>query len=64
MEVTKCDICKKNIKSAPVRASFVSDLKLNRIELCEKCGIPITEFFVKNKLIKNKKQFNHLKQNA
>ena len=52
MRITKCDLCKKNIKGEPVMAGrgFFS-----RTELCEKCGVPILKFLKKNKFLKNEK---------
>lgn len=50
--VIKCDICKKAVKddSITVSRGFGS-----RIELCEKCGLPIIKFLRKHKLIKLEK---------
>lgn len=53
MFVTKCDLCKKNIKGKPVIAGFGI---LDRIELCEKCGASILKFLKKKKLIKPEKK--------
>jgi len=52
MTMTKCDICKKAIKddSITVSRGFGS-----RVELCQKCGIPVIKFLKRKKLIKPEK---------
>jgi len=55
MIITKCDLCKKNIKNEPVIAGVGF---FPKVELCEKCGKPIRNFLKKHKFIetdKNKK---------
>ncbi|MFZ2603815.1 MAG: hypothetical protein WAX79_07450 [Candidatus Omnitrophota bacterium] len=49
MTITKCDLCKKKIMGKAVEASFGYR---NRIELCDKCGLPVLSFLKKNKLFK------------
>jgi len=48
MKVTKCDLCKREIKGEPVTAGIGF---FQRVELCEKCGAPILRFLRKHKLI-------------
>lgn len=48
MMVTKCDLCKKEIKNEQVTAGFA----YSRKELCQNCGIPILKFLEKHKFIK------------
>ena len=49
MMFSKCDLCKEVIKNEPIMAGIGF---LSRIELCEKCGKPITTFLKKHRLIK------------
>jgi hypothetical protein len=50
MEITKCDLCEKKIRERPyVSAGWGYE---NKAQLCKKCGEPILEFLVKNKLLK------------
>ena len=53
MRVTKCDLCKKEIKKGdkPVHVYFEF---YNDKELCEKCGDPILKFLKNKKLFKEK----------
>ena len=51
MHITKCDICKKQIKEEPI---IVGANYWEKKELCEKCGAPILRFLKKHKLIKRK----------
>lgn len=51
MLVTKCDSCKKLIKDDK---SIIAGIGFSRVELCEKCGAPISKFLEKNKLIELK----------
>jgi len=58
MRVTKCDLCKKNIKDAPIIAGVGF---FPNAELCERCGKPIKNFLERHKFIKiekNKKYVN------
>jgi len=48
MIIRKCDLCKKKITGEPVIAGTGF---LSRIELCEKCGLPILKFLRKYKFI-------------
>jgi len=52
MRVTKCDLCKKDIKDKPIVAGigFFPD-----VELCEKCGKPIKDFLKKHNFVKEEK---------
>jgi uncharacterized OB-fold protein len=52
MRVTKCDLCKKQIKGEPVTAGRGF---FPKTELCEKCGAPILRFLEKHKFIKSEK---------
>ncbi|MDP3764159.1 MAG: hypothetical protein Q8Q95_00895 [bacterium] len=49
MRVTKCDLCKKNIKGEPIIAGYGF---WHRSELCQHCGIPVFDFLKNNKLVK------------
>ncbi|KKQ23479.1 MAG: hypothetical protein US35_C0004G0012 [Parcubacteria group bacterium GW2011_GWA2_37_10] len=53
MNVSKCDLCKKEIKGQPltVGRGFFHDVK----EICDDCGKPVLEFLRKNKFIKEEK---------
>lgn len=56
MRVTKCDLCKKEIKGESVTAGVGF---FPKAELCQKCGAPILNFLRRYKFIKakeNKKQ--------
>jgi len=55
MRITKCDICKKQIKGKPVTAGLGFFLN---VELCEKCGASILKFLKKHKFIKPKRAKN------
>ena len=55
MRITKCDLCKKQIKGDSVTAGFGF---LQRAELCQKCGSSILIFLKKRKLIESKKEVN------
>lgn len=52
MIITKCDLCKKDIKNEPITASIGF---FPKVELCEKCGKPIRNFLRKHKFIEIKK---------
>jgi hypothetical protein len=52
MRITKCDICKKQIKGKSIIVGFGF---LPMVEFCEKCGAPILKFLKKHKFIKPEK---------
>lgn len=52
MRITKCDLCKKEIKKEPITAGVGF---FPKAELCEKCGGSILRFLKKNKFIKENK---------
>jgi len=52
MRVTKCDLCKRNVKGEPVTAGIGF---FPTVELCEKCGYPILKFLKKHKFQESKK---------
>ena len=53
MMLTKCDLCRKNIKGEPIMAGQgYSD----RVDLCEPCGSPVLDFLKKHKLIEQDRQ--------
>lgn len=61
MQVTKCDICKKEInreKSAKVRIVWegANLSAFNSFEICEKCSKPVAKFLKDKKLIKEDKK--------
>ena len=54
MNITKCDICKKNLKDESVRAGFSF---FGAKDFCLSCGKPILDFLKKHKFInKNNKR--------
>jgi len=53
MRITKCDLCKKQIKNDSITVGFGL---LQRTELCKKCGFSILTFLKKRKLIETKKE--------
>ncbi len=53
MRVTKCDLCKKEIKERPVNVRFGG---YENAEFCEECCSPILEFLKKHKFIKDEKK--------
>lgn len=55
MRVTKCDLCKKKIKSKPITAGVGF---FPNAELCERCGAPILKFLKRHKFIESKKVKN------
>ena len=52
MNLTKCDICKKNLKGKSVKAGTGL---FGGNDFCFKCGKPILDFLKKHKLIKEEK---------
>lgn len=52
MFITKCDLCKKEIKERPVNVRFGG---YENAEFCEECCSPILEFLKKHKFIKDEK---------
>jgi hypothetical protein len=62
MLVTRCDICKKDIKdhvhgiNVGVRGSF------STFACCEKCGKPVKTFLQKHKLIEKERDRNQIKK--
>jgi len=52
MFISKCDVCKKEIKKDRIDVRFSS---FGSAEFCDKCGLPILKFLKKNKLIKEEK---------
>ncbi|MDO8486132.1 MAG: hypothetical protein Q7S77_00310 [Candidatus Staskawiczbacteria bacterium] len=53
MRITKCDLCKKEIKDNSVTAGIGLWPKA---ELCQDCGSPILKFLKKHKFIKDEKK--------
>lgn len=58
MMITKCDLCKKEIKNEKVTAGF----GFSRKELCQNCGLPILDFLKKHKFIESEKTKNKFKK--
>jgi len=56
MLVTKCDICKKEIKKEAVFVSVGGSLLSNNQSFCLKCGQPVVNFLGKVNKDKNGKQ--------
>jgi hypothetical protein len=52
MRISKCDLCKKEIKKEPIIAGRGF---FPQVELCERCGAPILKFLKKHKFIKLEK---------
>lgn len=50
--ITKCDLCKKEIKKDPITAGVAF---FPRFQFCDKCGAPIFSFLKKKKLIEEDK---------
>lgn len=57
MRVTKCDLCKREIKDKVIHADVGY---LNSAELCGECGLPILKFLKKNKFLKEEKNKSKL----
>ncbi|OGN14889.1 MAG: hypothetical protein A3J47_02725 [Candidatus Yanofskybacteria bacterium RIFCSPHIGHO2_02_FULL_43_22] len=59
MFVTKCDICKKEIKGNVVVAG--ADGMLSRQTFCQKCGKPVLSFLnkIKKSKVNKKKHMNN-----
>ncbi|MEK7501099.1 MAG: hypothetical protein AAB642_03170 [Patescibacteria group bacterium] len=55
MRVTKCDLCRKDIKDQPVTAGF-GFFSSSGAELCRKCGGPILSFLRKHKFIDEERE--------
>ena len=55
MKISKCDLCKKVIKSEPIVAGIGY---FPKTELCEKCGDSIVRFLAKHKFIDEQKLKN------
>jgi len=55
MRITKCDLCKKNIKGEAITAGTGF---FPKAELCEKCGMPIIRFLKKNNFLETNKKYN------
>ncbi len=51
MKITKCDLCKKQIKKGDKTINVYYGFYNNR-ELCEKCGKPVLKFLKNKKLLK------------
>ena len=58
MRISKCDLCKKRIKGEPITAGFGF---FPKVELCEKCGLPILRFLKKHKVIKEETNKSRIK---
>lgn len=56
MNITKCDICKKNVAREDIIRAQGKDAGFSFFEFCEKCGKPITKFLISKKLIDIKRQ--------
>jgi DNA-directed RNA polymerase subunit RPC12/RpoP len=57
MNITKCDICKKEIKAYAEEISVSPLGKLSTFSFCADCGKPVMKFLEKNRLgekVKNK----------
>jgi len=49
MRISKCDVCKKEVKRGK---SIDISMGLNFYEFCSDCAAPVFKFLVKHKLIK------------
>jgi hypothetical protein len=54
MNITKCDICKKDTKGKWVAAG--TGFFHHSIEVCYDCGSPIVQFLKKHKIIEEKNE--------
>ena len=54
MNITKCDICKKDTKGEYIVAGI--GFFHNKIEACYACATPIVAFLKKHKVIKEEKK--------
>ncbi len=54
MNIRKCDICKKNLKSEPITAGVGL---FRHKDFCLSCGKPILDFLKKHKLLEEEKDF-------
>ena len=56
MNVTKCDLCKKEIKEIKfaVRVNFM----YNGYEFCKNCNVPFVKILEKHKLVKKENKEN------
>ena len=63
MAITKCDLCKKEIKD---REKYILvRFAYNHTDLCDKCASPISKFLQKHKIIdKNNKKIEEVKKYA
>lgn len=55
MQVTKCDICKKEIKDYKEEVRVLASKVISGTAFCLKCGGPIIKFLKNHKLIQNQK---------
>jgi hypothetical protein len=53
MFVTKCDICRKQIKNYNQEIRVVTPGKLLGLAFCLNCGKPVTKFLEKYRLVEN-----------
>ncbi len=51
MTITKCDVCKKTIIRDDRKFLVMTSSPYRSFEFCQKCGKPIEQFLLKNKLI-------------
>lgn len=51
MFVTKCDICKKEIKDYSKRVRVEAPVAFSNLAFCLNCGAPVIKFLEKNHLI-------------
>lgn len=63
MFITKCDICKKQIKESANAVLAGYGHGFAAYSFCDKCGKPVSDFLIKNELI-NKHTNNKSKKYA
>jgi len=51
MHLTKCDLCKKEIKNSSHKVIAGIGYQFTGKELCLQCGKPVVDFLLKKKLI-------------
>ena len=56
MQVTKCDICKKEIKSYKEEVKIIAPGTLSMFAFCLACGAPVMRFLRSHNLLENDKK--------
>jgi len=56
MQVTKCDVCKKEIKDYKEEVKIIAPNTFAMIALCLDCGKPVLRFLRSHSLVKSSKK--------